>query len=168
MGWRTRIERLGRRCYPVRKLAVCIGSTSKPLLLMASMGCCCAKPTRLDVTSCGPNFVELFFCQLRCNIRGDRPHKYAELRIVGILGSCTSDFTISPKFASASLRKLGVPIALLPRPLGALLAQCSPPRRARRGPPTQTECCGTRRSDSLRLPAPTRARRRSSYRLSPA
>src|SRR5215216_2446639 len=85
-----------------------------------------------------------------------------------ILGSCTSDFTISPKFASASLRKLGVPIALLPRSLGALLAQCSPPRRARRGPPTQTECCGTRRSDSLRLPAPTRARRRSSYRLSPA
>src|SRR5215203_1808305 len=66
MGWRTRIYRLGRRCYPVRKLAVCIGSTSKPLLLMASMGCCCAKPTRLDVTSCGPNFVELFFCQLRC------------------------------------------------------------------------------------------------------
>src|SRR5215217_2710082 len=88
MGWRTRIYRLGRRCYPVRKLAVCIGSTSKALLLMASMGCCCAKPARLDVTSWGPNFAELFFCQLRCNARCDRPHKYPLLvNICALSGS---------------------------------------------------------------------------------
>jgi hypothetical protein len=28
------------------------------------------------VTNRGANFVELFFCQLRCNARCDRPHKY--------------------------------------------------------------------------------------------
>src|SRR5215208_4155139 len=32
--------------------------------------------TRCAVTSWRLNFVELFFCQLRCNARYDRPHKY--------------------------------------------------------------------------------------------
>jgi hypothetical protein len=29
-----------------------------------------------DVTRLCLNFVEFFFCQLRCNARCDRPHKY--------------------------------------------------------------------------------------------
>src|SRR5215212_5208122 len=32
--------------------------------------------TRGTVTSRRPNFAELFFCQLRCNARCDRAHKY--------------------------------------------------------------------------------------------
>ena len=33
-------------------------------------------PVQSGVTSWCSNFVELFFCQLRCNARYDRPHKY--------------------------------------------------------------------------------------------
>jgi hypothetical protein len=41
-------------------------------------------PRQSRVTSSGLNFVELSFCQLRCNIRGDRPHKYPLVVNIGV------------------------------------------------------------------------------------
>ena len=42
-----------------------------------------------DVTSLGTNCVELFFWELRCNVCGDRPHKYLLLVNRWSLATCT-------------------------------------------------------------------------------